>query len=88
MSYVNVDVDVDDIIGDIETSDLIEELESRGYSVFSELDIIEGDTKSEPFTIKNDIYNSTQLYRHLCDIVGCGYHEPRGSVLERLKHMI
>lgn len=88
MEEVNKNVDVYDVIGDIETSDLIEELESRGYSIFSELDIIEGDIQSEPFTINNDIYNSTQLYRHLCDIVGCGYHEPRGGVLERLKYMI
>lgn len=28
--YVNVDIDVDDIIGDIDTEDLKNELESRG----------------------------------------------------------
>jgi hypothetical protein len=33
-------------------------------------------------------HNSDDLYRHLCDIVGVGYHEPKDSLLNKLKDMI
>jgi hypothetical protein len=33
-------------------------------------------------------FNKDELYRHLCDIVGCGYHEPKQSDLDKLKDMM
>lgn len=88
MGYVNIDVNVDDFISDIESSDMIDELESRGYKVISELDEEIEETPSEPFTFSDTFFNSDQLYRHLCDIVGCGYHEPKDGVLNRLRDML
>ena len=88
MSYVNVDIDVDDIICDIKSEDMIEELESRGYKVISELDEDIEDSPNEPFIVTGNEFNSYQLHRHLCDIVGCGYYEPKGSVLEKLKDLM
>lgn len=88
MGYICVDINVDDIIDEIESSDMIDELESRGYKVISELDEEIEETPSEPFTFTDTFFNSDQLYRHLCDIVGCGYHEPKQSVLDKLKDMM
>jgi hypothetical protein len=89
MGYINIDVDVDDFISDIESSDMIDELESRGYKVISELDEEIEATPSKPFTVNDDVYyNAYDLYRHLCDIVGCGYHEPKDGVLNRLRDML
>lgn len=86
MSYVNVDIDVDDIIGGIETNDLIDELESRGYEIKGYDEVEEMDKR--PFIVTGNEFNSYQLHRHLCDIVGCGYYEPIGGVLEKLKDLM
>lgn len=88
MGCINIDIDVDDFIGDIKSSDMIDELESRGYKVIQGLDEEIEETPSEPFTFTDTFFNSYQLYRHLCDIVGCGYYEPKDSLLDKLKDMI
>lgn len=36
MGYISIDVDVEDIIGEINNEDLIEELTSRGYEIKSD----------------------------------------------------
>ena len=41
-----------------------------------------------PFIVTGNEFNSYQLHRHLCDIVGCGYYEPIGGVLEKLKDLM
>ena len=82
MRYISIDVDVEDIIGEIDNEDLIGELTSRGYEIKSD------DEEKRPFIITGNFFNSDQLYRHLCDIVGCGYHEPKRSVLDKLKDMM
>jgi hypothetical protein len=86
MGYICVDIDVDDIIDEIESSDMIEELESRGYEIKSYDEVDEEEKR--PFTVTGKCFNSYQLHRHLCDIVGCGYHEPKQSVLDKLKEMM
>lgn len=86
MSYINVDIDVDDIIGDIKSEDMIEELESRGYEIKSYDEVDEEEKR--PFIVTGNCFNSYQLHRHLCDIVGCGYYESKGSVLEKLKELM
>lgn len=86
MSYVSIDIYVDDIIGDINSEDMIEELESRGYEIKSYDEVDEEEKR--PFTVTGKCFNSYQLHRHLCDIVGCGYYESKGSVLEKLKELM
>lgn len=86
MGYISIDVDVEDIIGEIDNEDLIEELTSRGYEIKSDDEV--DDEEKRPFIITGNFFNSDQLYRHLCDIVGCGYHEPKESVLDKLKDMM
>lgn len=86
MSYIAVDIDVDDIIGDIETDDLIDELESRGYEVIKEGKDVSNENKA--FVVNRMFFSKDELHRHLCDIVGCGYYEPKGSVLEKLKDLM
>ena len=38
--------------------------------------------------IPKDYVSPDKLYRYLCDIVGVGYHEPKDSLLNKLKDMI
>ena len=84
--YVNVDIDVDDIIGDIDAEDLIDELESRGYEIVKEKEDVSIENKA--FLINRMFFNKQELYRHLCDICDCGYHEPKNSLLNKIKDLL
>ena len=88
--YVNVDIDVDDIIGDINTEDLIDELESRGYEIVKEKEKEKEDVSNgnKAFLINRMFFNKHELYRHLCDICDCGYHEPKDLLLKKINEMI
>jgi hypothetical protein len=60
--------------------ELIEELIERDVNY---------EAKSEKYHMLDKLYASpTDIYRHLCDIVGCGYHEPKDSLLNKLKDMM
>lgn len=85
---ITVDAEVDIYIKDIKDEvlkaldgdELIEELNSREVSY---------EEKSAKYHMLDKLYASpSDIYRHLCDIVGCGYHEPKGSVLDKLKEMM
>ena len=86
--YVNVDIDVDDIIGDIDTEDLIDELESRGYEIVKEKEEEDVSNGNKAFLINRMFFNKHELYRHLCDICDCGYHEPKESLLNKIKDLL
>ena len=47
MGYISIDVDVEDIIGEIDNEDLIEELTSRGYEIKSDDEV--DDEEKRPF---------------------------------------
>ena len=79
---VEAEVDLEDILSKITTDDLIEELNAR------EEEFDNPDNRNE-YHILNKLYHTKDdLYRMLCDIVGCGYHEPKDSLLNKLKDMI
>ena len=88
MITVNTDVDiyVSDIIDEIPTDDLIDELETRGYIILNEEDKVSNENKA--FLRIRDFFNSDELYRHLCDICDCGYHEPKDSLLDKIKNLL
>lgn len=83
---MEIEVDISDVLGDADTSDIISEIESRGYEVIKAGDDISNENKA--FMINRMFFNKDELYRHLCDIVGCGYHEPKQSILDKLKDMM
>lgn len=79
---VNIDlIDIKyDVLELLESKDLIEELNKR--------DVIYEDQSEKYHMIPKDYISPDKLYRYLCDIVGCGYYEPKQSVLDKLKEMI
>lgn len=79
---VEVEVDLEEVLSKITTDDLIEELDSRG----AEFDSPEN---REKYHILDKLYhNERDLYEHLCDICDCGYHEPKESLLNKLRELM
>lgn len=83
---VDAEVDIyikdikDEVLKELSNDELIEELNSREVSY---------EEKSEKYHMLDKLYASpSDIYEHLCDIVGCGYHEPKQSVLDKLKDMM
>lgn len=79
---VNIDlIDIkDDVLELLESKDLIEELNKRGINY--------KDQSDRYHMIPKDYVSPDKLYRYLCDIVGCGYYEPKDSLLDKLKDMM
>lgn len=79
---VETEVDIEEVLSKITTDSLIAELDAR------EEEFDNPDNRNE-YHILNKLYASpSDIYRHLCDIVGVGYHEPKDSLLNKLKDMI
>ena len=90
MAYVTVDVDIDEFDDD----DLIEELESRGYTVEKDDEEDEGDVPEtsrtrmpSSYTIKR-CFDRHQLRTHLENITGCGGYVSNEELLEQLKYLL
>ena len=64
----------------LDNDELIEELSKR--------DVKYEETSEKYHMIPKDYISPYKLYRYLCDIVGVGYHEPKDSLLNKLKDMI
>lgn len=70
----------DDVLEMPDNDELIEELVKRN---------VKYEEQSEKYhMIPKDYVSPYKLYRYLCDIVGCGYHEPKDSLLNKLKDMM
>ena len=84
MGYINVEVDVDidvnDIIGEIETFDLVDELLKRGYEV--------NEATASCFLLRKDYLSKDELRRHLCDITGVGYYTDNEKLLTTIKELL
>ena len=79
---VEAKVDLDEVISEITTDELIEELDARGAK-------FDNPDNSNEYLILDKLYHTKDdLYRHLCDICDCGYHEPKDSLLNKLKDMM
>lgn len=83
---VDAEVDIylkdikDEVLEMLDNDELIEELVKRDVNY---------EEQSEKYhMIPKDYVSPYKLYRYLCDIVGCGYHEPKDSLLNKLKDMI
>ena len=70
----------DEVLEMLDNDELIEELSKRDVNY---------ENTSEKYHMLDKLYaSSDDLRRHLCDIVGVGYHEPKDSLLNKLKDMI
>lgn len=79
---VKAEVDLEDILSKITTDDLIEELDAR------DVEFDNPNNRDEYHLLNKLYYTKDDLYRHLCDICDCGYHEPKDSLLNKLKDMM
>ena len=70
----------DEVLSKLDTKELIDELKERDICY---------EEKSEKYYMLDKLYASPDdIRRHLCDIAGVGYHEPKDSLLNKLKDMI
>lgn len=70
----------DEVLSKLDTKELIDELKERDICY---------EEKSEKYYMLDKLYASPDdIRRHLCDIVGVGYHESKDSLLNKLKDMI
>lgn len=91
MAYVTVDVDIDEF----DDNDLIEELESRGYTVEEkddeedEGDVPETSRTRMPssYTIRRD-FDRHKLRDHLLNLTGQGSYVSDDELLEQLKYLL
>ena len=83
---VSAEVDIylhdikDEVLDMLDNDELIEELSKR--------DVKYEETSEKYHMIPKDYVSPDKLYRYLCDIVGVGYHEPKDSLLNKLKDMM
>lgn len=83
---VSAEVDIylhdikDEVLEMLDNDELIGELSKR--------EVKYEETSEKYHMIPKDYVSPDELYRYLCDIVGVGYHEPKDSLLNKLKDMI
>lgn len=83
---VSAEVDIylhdvkDEVLEMLDNDELIGELSKR--------EVKYEETSEKYHMIPKDYVSPDKLYRYLCDIVGVGYHEPKDSLLNKLKDMI
>lgn len=70
----------DEVLEMLDNDELIEELKNR-YVNYEK-------TSNKYHMIPKDYVSPDELYRCLCDIVGVGYHEPKDSLLNKLKDLM
>ena len=70
----------DEVLEMLDNDELIKELKKR--------DVNYEETSEKYHMIPKGYVSPDKLYRYLCDIVGVGYHEPKDSLLNKLKDMI
>lgn len=83
---VDAEVDIylkdikDEVLEMLDNDELIEELVKR--------DVKYEETSEKYHMIPKDYISPAKLYCYLCDIVGCGYHEPKESLLNKIKDLM
>lgn len=84
---ISVDIDIDDVKYDVlkalTDEELVEEIESR-----DKFRIRKKFESGELIGIDKLYFSRNDLYRHLCDICDCGYHEPKEPLLNKLRELM
>lgn len=80
--FSDIDVNVDYVLAELDSDDLIEELEARNICL---TDIA---MSNDYHILKKVFYSKDDLYRHLADICETSYHEPVDKLLENLKERL
>lgn len=83
--YANVEIELDDIKDDVLRKCSIEELVDALANKEVNWDV----TNNPDYHVLKKLYFSPDdLYRHLCNIAGVGYHEPKESLLNKIKDLM
>lgn len=77
--FSDIEVNVDDVLSELDSNVLIEELESRN------IDLTNTGMNNDYYILKKIFYSKDDLYRHIADICDTSYHEPIDSLLQNLK---
>lgn len=77
--FSDIEVNVDDILSELDSDVLVEELESRN------IDLTDTSMSNDYHILKKTFYSKDDLYRHLADICETSYHETIDSLLQNLK---
>lgn len=84
---ISVDIDIDDVkyavLNALTDEELVEEIENRDM-----VRIRKKFESGELIGIDKLYFSRNDLYRHLCDICDCGYHEPKESLLNKLRELM
>ena len=80
--YTDIEVDVDDVLSEIASDILVEELESRN------VDFAMTEKSNDYYILKKIFYSKDDLYRHIADICETSYHESVDKLLENLKERL
>lgn len=83
--YADVEIELDDVKDEVLRRCSIEEL----VDALANKEVDWYATKSPEHHVLDKLYHSKDdLYRHLCDIAGVGYHEPKDSLLDKIKDLM
>lgn len=80
--FSDIEVNVDDVLSELDSDDLIKELESRN------IDLTDSAMSNDYYILKKVFYSKDELYRHIADICETSYHEPIDSLLQNLKNRL
>lgn len=80
--FSDIDIDVDDVLAELDSDDLIKELELRN------IDLTDSAMSNDYHILKKVFYSKDDLYRHLADICETSYHESIDSLLQNLKNRL
>ena len=83
--YADVEIELDDVKDEVLRRCSIEELVDALANKKVDWDVTEN---PEHHVLNKLYYSKDDLYRHLCDIAEVGYHEPKESLLNKIKDLI
>lgn len=83
--YADVEIELDDVKNEVLRRCSIEELVDALANKEVNWDIM---NNLEHHVLDKLYHSKDDLYRHLCDIAGVGYHEPKESLLNKIKDLM
>lgn len=95
MASITVDVDIEDYLDEVDSTDLIDELKDRDYIIYNRKGICVSDKKGTPldkkipveYTIRRD-FDRHKLRDHLLNLTGQGSYVSDDELLERIKELL
>lgn len=80
MAYI--DVPIEDHLDEIDNSDMIREMTSRGFTVLNKA---RNEVKSDSDGIS---VNPTTFKRQMCDLLDLGYHVPNQKIIDAIAQQL